>query len=110
MSKKLSPDIFFEDRGGAGPLAIYWKEGPYGNAVEANNGKGVGFFSDSGELIAVQFDEVQAHGDVQTLVFNGEISVQVEVKDSKVVKVNMTAAKLLRTKQLHPTAKKRTVA
>ena len=39
----IKRDVFFEDFGGEGPLAIYWKKGPYGNAIDSDCGNGVVF-------------------------------------------------------------------
>jgi hypothetical protein len=50
-------------------LTISWSAGPKGDAVEAKKGSGVGFFSDSGDLLCVIFDEVQADHDHQVLEF-----------------------------------------
>ncbi len=38
--KKL--DISFRHFSGSGPLSIYWHDGPYGDAIEAKRGEGVG--------------------------------------------------------------------
>lgn len=86
MSAKNKPEIYFEKLGGFGPLAIYWFPGPYGDAVESLDGAGIGFFSQSQELLAAQFDNVDAVNDQQTLTFKGGWSVAVHVKDGKVMK------------------------
>lgn len=75
--------IFFHPIEGAGSLTISWTTGPKGDAVEARKGDGVGFFSDSGELLCVIFDEVQASQDHQTLEFN-RYRVELIVKNGKV--------------------------
>ena len=36
--------IFFRHFGGSGPLSAYWHAGPYGDAVEAARGSGVGTY------------------------------------------------------------------
>jgi hypothetical protein len=61
--------VFFHPIEGAGSLTISWTAGPKGDAIEAQNGAGVGFFSDAGELLCVIFDEVQTPEDRQTLEF-----------------------------------------
>jgi hypothetical protein len=86
MSAKSKPEIYFEKLDGFGPLAIYWFDGPYGDAVESLSGAGVGFFNQHQELLAVQFDNVAAVNDHQTLTFKGGWSVSVHVKNGKVTK------------------------
>ena len=54
-----------------------------GAALEAKKGSGVGFFSDSGELLCVIFDEIQGSQDQQTLEFN-RYRVELVVKNGKV--------------------------
>lgn len=51
--------ISFRVIGDSGPLMISWYDGPKGNAVEAKNEIGVRFFSSTGELLAVEFDDVK---------------------------------------------------
>lgn len=75
--------IFFHLIDGSASLTISWSLGPKGDAVEAKNGEGVGFFSDTGDLLCVIFDEVQADQDQQTLKFD-RYFVKVTVKDGKV--------------------------
>lgn len=75
--------IFFHPIEGSGSLTISWSTEPKGDAVEAKNGIGVGFFSKSGELLCVIFDEVQSTTDQQTLEFE-QFNVKVIVKDGKV--------------------------
>ena len=41
-----------------------------GAATEANNAKGVGFFSPAGYLLGVVFDDVAEKSDAQKLEFN----------------------------------------
>ena len=75
--------VFFHPIEGSGSLTISWSSGPKGDAVEARKGSGVGFFSDSGELLCVIFDEIQASQDEQSLEFS-RYSVGVLVKNGKV--------------------------
>jgi hypothetical protein len=75
--------IFFHPIDGTGSLTISWTRAPKGDAIEANKGSGVGFFSDEGSLLAVIFDEIKERQDHQTLEFD-EISVEVTIKAGKV--------------------------
>ncbi|MBI4403907.1 MAG: hypothetical protein HY537_07095 [Deltaproteobacteria bacterium] len=76
-------EISFRHFGGSGPLSVYWYPGPYGVAVEATRGRGVGWFSPSGELLGVEFDDVDVKADSQTIEFRGGYSVSVRVKNGK---------------------------
>ena len=75
--------ISFRVIGDSGPLSISWFDGPKGDAVEANNGIGVGFFSTDGELLMVEFDDVEEKKDQQHLEFDG-YQVSVSVNKGKV--------------------------
>ncbi len=75
--------VFFHPIEGSGVLTISWTSGPTGDAVEAKKGCGVGFFSDSGELLCVLFDEVLSSQDRQTLEFD-RYRVEIIVKTGKV--------------------------
>jgi hypothetical protein len=75
--------IFFQPVDGTGSLTISWDLSLKGDAIEANEGEGVGFFSQEGCLLAVIFDEVKEFQDEQSLEFE-QISVQVTVKAGKV--------------------------
>ena len=75
--------VFFNPIEGSAALTISWTEKPKGDAVEAKKGSGVGFFSDSGNLLCVIFDEVQSSQDQQSLEFN-HYRVDVVVKNGKV--------------------------
>ncbi len=74
--------VFFHPIEGSGSLTISWTSGPKGDAVEAKKGAGVGFFSDSGELLCVIFDEVLLE-DQQFLEFD-RYRVELLVKNGKV--------------------------
>ena len=52
------PSISFRPFDGSGPLSVYWYPGPYGDAVEAVRGSGVGWFSPTSEVLGVEFDDV----------------------------------------------------
>ena len=75
--------VFFHPIEGSAPLSISWYSGPKGDAVEANNGIGVGFFAHNGDLLSVQFDDVEEKGDHQVLEFD-RYRVEVTVKNGKV--------------------------
>lgn len=81
---KKSRSIFFKPIGGSAPLSIYYYEsGNLGDAVEANNEIGVGWFSPNGEILAVQFDDVEEKNDHQVLEFD-RYCVEVTVKNGKI--------------------------
>jgi len=75
--------VFFHPIEGSGALTISWTSASKGDAVEAKKGSGVGFFSESGELLCVIFDEVLESQDQQTLKFN-HYRVEIDVKNGKV--------------------------
>lgn len=75
--------VFFHPIDGSGSLTISWSTEPKGDAIEAKNGSGVGFFSESGELLCVIFDEVQSEKDKQALEFDHFI-VEIAVENRKV--------------------------
>ncbi len=75
--------VFFHPIEGSGTLTISWTSGPKGDAIEAKKGQGVGFFSHSGELLAVIFDEVQDSQDHQFLEFT-HYQIEIFVKNRKV--------------------------
>lgn len=75
--------VFFHPIDGSGSLTISWSGGPKGDAVEAKRGSGVGFFSESGDLLCVIFDEVQSEKDHQMLTFPHH-SVEIAVRKGKV--------------------------
>ncbi len=79
--KKL--DISFRHFDGSGPLSIYWHDGPYGDAVEANKGDGVGWFSVGQDLLGVEFDDVEFKKDHQTLFFDS-VMIEVKVNNGKI--------------------------
>lgn len=78
-------EISFRHFGDSGPLSIYWYPGPYGIAIEAIKGAGVGWFSPSEEILGVEFDDVAIKNDSQTIEFRNGYSVTIVVKNSKVV-------------------------
>lgn len=75
--------ISFRVIGDSGPLSISWFDGPKGDAVEAKNGIGVGFFTTNGELLMVEFDDVKEIKDEQHLDFD-KYRVETSVNKGKV--------------------------
>ena len=75
--------VFFHPIEGSGSLTISWTSEPKGDALEAKKGSGVGFFSDSGGLLCVVFDEVLSSQDQQFLEFDC-YRIEIKVKDGKV--------------------------
>ena len=73
---------------GSGTLHLDFSPGPFGDATEALQGNGVGFFSAQDDLLGVTFDDVDEKRDHQVLEFtrhrielkirNGKITYQVE--------------------------------
>ena len=80
--KKRKAAIFFKPMEGTGPLSLYFFDGFLGDAIEAKNEAGVGWFSPNGELLAVRFDEVSASKDHQMLEFQ-RFRVVVDIKKGK---------------------------
>jgi hypothetical protein len=78
------PKISFRHFGGSGPLSVYWYPGPYGDAVEATQGKGVGWLAPNGELLGVELDDVAVRNDRQALAFKNGVKVEVLVRKGKV--------------------------
>ncbi len=88
-----NPKISFRVIGDSGPLSITWFPGPLGDAVEANNGIGVGFFAHNGDLLSVEFDDVNETKDHQILEFprykvevsvnHGKVSYSLAIKESR---------------------------
>lgn len=78
------PEIFFRPIDGSAPLSVYFYDGPYGDAIEAINEEGVGFFSATGDLLAVQFDDISEVKDHKILEFKGGLKVEVNVKNKKI--------------------------
>ena len=77
------PTISFRHFDGSGPLSVYWYPGPYGDAVEAIRGSGVGWFTPTGEALGVEFDDVSFDQDEQSLQFANGIVVRVRVRRGK---------------------------
>jgi hypothetical protein len=75
--------IFFHPIEGSGPLSISWSSEPKGSAVEAQQGLGVGFFSKTGKLLCVIFDDVEADQDHQILEFSHD-RIEVTVRSGRV--------------------------
>ena len=78
------PTVSFRHFGSSGPLSVYWYPGPYGDAVEAKDGAGVGWFAPNGELLGVEFDDVALERDHQVLAFSSGDKVEIRVTHGKV--------------------------
>ena len=74
--------IFYRPIEGSAPLSISWCSGHKGNAVEALNELGVGFFSPDNRLLGVIFDDVCEKRDHQVLTFK-TLKVELEMKNGK---------------------------
>jgi hypothetical protein len=100
--------VFFHPIEGSGTLTISWSSGPKGDAIEAQNGAGVGFFSDKGDLLSVIFDEILAEEDHQTLKF-ANYSIEVKVKKGKVAYMvhEKTSRKRIQAKKINKTISSR---
>lgn len=79
----IKAEVFYHPIEGSSPLSIYWRKGPYGDAIEAKNEIGVGFFSQTGELLAAQFDDVEEKKDHQVLEFD-RYRVEIFVSKGKI--------------------------
>ena len=91
---KKNPEIFFNPHAdGSGLLALSWEEGPFGEGTETKEGFGVGFFSSKGDILSVQFFDVTAKEDHQTLSFENGALVSIKVKSGKVVDIKATHPK-----------------
>jgi hypothetical protein len=89
------PKVLFNPIEGAAPLSVNWYPGPFGDAHEAKEGNGVYFTSPNGELLAVQFDDVEEKQDQQTLVTKNGVRVSITVKVGKVtVKISRIPKKV----------------
>ena len=85
------PEIYFRPIGQSGPLSVYWYTGPYGDAIECQEGKGVAWVSSTGDLLGVEFDDVDKIFDHQNLVAPQGTKVEVWVKNGNVkVKTHLT--------------------
>ena len=100
--------VFFHPIDGSGSLTISWSSAPKGDAIEAQKGEGVGFFSDQGDLLGVIFDEVQSDHDHQTLVF-AALSVEIQVKKGKVQHFIHPLKKTARPRKQRRTSKTQSV-
>ena len=77
------PKVFFNPISGSSVLSLTWFPGPLGDAVEATKGMGVGFFGHNGDLLSVQFDDVNEKIDHQVLEFD-RYRVKVSVSHGKI--------------------------
>ena len=81
------PKIFFNPIGGSSILSITWYPGPLGDAAEANNGIGVGFFAHNGDLLSVQLDDMNEKKDHKVLEFD-RYRVEASVNNGKISKLD----------------------
>ena len=79
--KKAKVSFFPIDE--TGVLHLDFAKGPFGEAVEALEGDGVGFFDALNGLLGVTFDDVAIDGDRQALVFKN-ISVEIRSRKGKI--------------------------
>ena len=78
---------------GTGALHIDFQPGPFGDATEARQGEGVGFFSASGKLMGVTFDDVNEKRDHQIIKFERHC-IEVKINQGKVLhSVSITETK-----------------
>ena len=75
--------ISFRVIGNSGPLTLSWSDEAKGPAIEAKNGTGIGFFSEAGKLLCVEFDDVEEKTDHQHLNFDS-VQIEVWVKNGKI--------------------------
>ncbi len=68
---------------GTGVLHLDFQPGPFGDAIEARKGDGVGFFSRNHELQGVTFDDVNEERDHQILEFD-RCRVELSVTKGKI--------------------------
>lgn len=68
---------------GTGALHLDFQPGPFGDAIEASKGDGVGFFSQNGDLQGVTFDDVDEKNDRQALEFD-QYRIEVSVDKGKI--------------------------
>jgi hypothetical protein len=78
------PTISFRHFSGSGPLSVYWHPGPYGDAVEATRGSGVGWFTPTHEVLGAEFDDVVYQQDEQSLEFANGVVIRLRVRRGKV--------------------------
>ena len=75
--------ISFRVIGNSEPLSNSWFQGANGDAIEAKNEIGIGFFSTDGEFLGVEFDDVNEKEDRQILEFD-HYRVDVSVHNGKI--------------------------
>lgn len=56
------PRISFRHFSGSGPLSVYWHDSPYGDAVEATDGRGVAWLAPNGQLLPLGRCADSSHG------------------------------------------------
>lgn len=91
---KKNPEIFFNPQAdGSGLLSLSWVDGPFGEGIETEEGFGVGFFDTKGEVLSVQFFDVTAKSDQQTLSFENGFEISIKVKNGKIVDIKKIYSK-----------------
>jgi hypothetical protein len=78
------PRVSFRHFSGSGPVSVYWHDGPYGDAIEATKGRGVAWLASNGQLLGVEFDDVEWTSDAQTLHLSNGDTVSLHVRRGKV--------------------------
>ena len=87
---KKNPKIFFHPIDGSAPLSIYWYVGPYGDALESKELNGIYFLAPNGELLGVQFDDVNEAQDEQMMTIKSGTKISIKVNSGKIkVKVDI---------------------
>jgi hypothetical protein len=97
--------VFYHPIEGSASLTISWSSAPKGDAIEAKQGNGVGFFSTKGNLLCVIFDEVESTQDHQVLAFKNH-RITITVKNSKVT-YRLTQSKPISQKRKKLATKKK---
>ncbi len=87
---KKNPKIFFHPIDGSAPLSVYWYAGPYGNALESKELNGIYFLAPNGELLGLQFDDVNEAQDEQMMTIKSGTKISIKVNSGKIkVKVDI---------------------
>ena len=97
--------VFFHPIEGSASLTISWSSSPKGDAIEAINGDGVGFFSPEGAILCAIFDEVQSTKDHQILEFKHH-RIEITVKHGKVA-YTLTRSRTISRKRKKSAPKKK---
>ncbi len=71
---------------------MYWFPGPYCNRIESKENNGVYFSAPNGDILGVQFDDVQAAKDEHVMTTKTGVKISVSTKLGK-VKVKVESKK-----------------